>query len=185
MSGFRDKMQNAFVGRNGADELGRMCGLISMVAFILSMICGLFSGLLNTFFFIIGMTLLFYCFFRMFSANVAKRRQENAVYLQRFSAFQAQGRERRSQREAKKVVREAYKATKPESKFKSGKAKKAKSDAKNGTPEGGKARTAATVGPDSITLTCDKCGQSLKIPRGKGTIKVTCPKCKNTFTMKS
>ncbi len=33
--------------------------------------------------------------------------------------------------------------------------------------------------------TCKQCGQSLRVPKGKGTLKVTCPKCKNSFTTKS
>lgn len=33
--------------------------------------------------------------------------------------------------------------------------------------------------------TCKKCGQSLRVPKGKGTVKVTCPKCKESFTAKS
>lgn len=32
---------------------------------------------------------------------------------------------------------------------------------------------------------CKNCGQSLRVPKGKGTIKVTCPKCGASFTTKS
>lgn len=32
---------------------------------------------------------------------------------------------------------------------------------------------------------CETCGQRLRIPKGKGTVKVTCPKCHTTFTTKS
>jgi len=28
---------------------------------------------------------------------------------------------------------------------------------------------------------CSKCGQRLRVPRGKGRIRITCPKCKNEF----
>ena len=34
-------------------------------------------------------------------------------------------------------------------------------------------------------LKCPQCGQSLTVPKGKGTLKVTCPKCRNQFTTKS
>lgn len=33
--------------------------------------------------------------------------------------------------------------------------------------------------------TCKQCGQSLRVPKGKGTVRVSCPKCKNSFTTKS
>jgi predicted Zn-ribbon and HTH transcriptional regulator len=32
---------------------------------------------------------------------------------------------------------------------------------------------------------CKNCGQNLRVPKGKGKIKVTCPKCKSTFIKKS
>ena len=32
---------------------------------------------------------------------------------------------------------------------------------------------------------CAQCGQSLSVPKGKGTLRVTCPKCHATTTVKS
>ena len=29
---------------------------------------------------------------------------------------------------------------------------------------------------------CRNCGQIVRVPRGKGTVKIICPKCRNTFT---
>ncbi len=34
-------------------------------------------------------------------------------------------------------------------------------------------------------FTCSQCGQSLSVPKGKGTLKVTCPKCKAETIIKS
>lgn len=34
-------------------------------------------------------------------------------------------------------------------------------------------------------LKCPQCGQSLSVPRGKGTLRVTCPKCRAQTTVKS
>ena len=34
-------------------------------------------------------------------------------------------------------------------------------------------------------FTCKGCGQVLSVPRGKGTLRVVCPKCKTESTMKS
>ena len=32
---------------------------------------------------------------------------------------------------------------------------------------------------------CPKCGQQLRVPRGRGKISITCPKCGNQFIKKS
>ena len=32
---------------------------------------------------------------------------------------------------------------------------------------------------------CPKCGQVVRTPKGKGTIRITCPKCRETFVRKS
>ncbi|MDF2878421.1 MAG: Zn-finger containing protein [Clostridia bacterium] len=32
---------------------------------------------------------------------------------------------------------------------------------------------------------CPQCGQSLRVPRGRGRIRITCPQCKNEFSKKS
>ncbi len=32
---------------------------------------------------------------------------------------------------------------------------------------------------------CPKCGQTVRVPRGRGQIEITCPKCGKTFTRKS
>ena len=32
---------------------------------------------------------------------------------------------------------------------------------------------------------CPKCGQKIRIPRGKGMVEITCPKCRGTFIRRS
>ena len=32
---------------------------------------------------------------------------------------------------------------------------------------------------------CEQCGQALSVPKGKGTLRVTCPKCQHKTTIKS
>ena len=36
-----------------------------------------------------------------------------------------------------------------------------------------------------IVVKCDNCSAKLRVPRGKGTIKVTCPKCKSNKIVKT
>ncbi|WP_225749547.1 MULTISPECIES: hypothetical protein [unclassified Paraeggerthella] len=37
----------------------------------------------------------------------------------------------------------------------------------------------------TLYFTCKNCGQALSVPRGKGTLRVVCPKCKTEITKKS
>jgi hypothetical protein len=46
-------------------------------------------------------------------------------------------------------------------------------------------RSASPKDPTKLYFTCARCNQSLSVPRGKGTLKITCPKCKNQTTIKS
>lgn len=34
-------------------------------------------------------------------------------------------------------------------------------------------------------LKCPQCGQSLSVPKGKGALRVTCPRCRNRFDVRS
>ena len=63
------------VGRYGADELGRFISVSTLVCLLVS----LFTkwGILYW----IGLFLIFYTYFRMFSKNVSKRYQENQKFL--------------------------------------------------------------------------------------------------------
>lgn len=36
-----------------------------------------------------------------------------------------------------------------------------------------------------MVIRCDQCSAKLRVPRGKGTIKVTCPKCQSSQTIKT
>lgn len=38
---------------------------------------------------------------------------------------------------------------------------------------------------DHKYVTCSKCGQKLRLPKGKGKVKVKCPKCGNKFEARS
>ena len=69
------KMQQFMVGRYGADELGRFISVSTLVCLLVS----LFTkwGILYW----IGLFLIFYTYFRMFSKNVSKRYQENQKFL--------------------------------------------------------------------------------------------------------
>ncbi|MDN5351546.1 MAG: glutaredoxin 3 [Clostridiales bacterium] len=38
---------------------------------------------------------------------------------------------------------------------------------------------------DYTVEACPKCGQRARVPKGKGTVRITCKQCQNTFTLKT
>lgn len=120
-------------GRNGVDQLGRAVTVGTLVLLLLSMFT---TGRLRELMFILVLAGIVYMYFRMFSRNVAKRRAENARYLQRTQSvrtwFRSLG-ERWKQRRDYKFFR------------------------------------------------CPSCGTLLRVPKGKGKIKIVCRKCGNSF----
>lgn len=120
-------------GRNGVDQLGRAVTVGTLVLLLLSMFT---TGRLRELMFILVLAGIVYMYFRMFSRNVAKRRAENARYLQRTQSvrtwFRSLG-ERWKQRR------------------------------------------------DYKFFCCPSCGTLLRVPKGKGKIKIVCRKCGNSF----
>ena len=49
----------------------------------------------------------------------------------------------------------------------------------------GKKKKRIAESKDYHIYKCPSCGQKIRIPRGKGKIAITCPKCKNEFIKKS
>lgn len=66
--------QRFMSGRYGSDQFGKFLSMVSLVLLIL----GLFLGSIPYW---LGLFLLLYCYFRMFSRNISKRYAENQKYL--------------------------------------------------------------------------------------------------------
>lgn len=130
----REKLQRFMAGRYGADELSRFCMILTMILLVVS----LFTkwGILYW----LGLALMIYSYFRIFSRNIPKRYAENQKYRNlryRLVVKKDQMKKRWSQR---KIYR-FYK--------------------------------------------CPQCRQNVRVPRGRGKICITCPKCRTEFIKKS
>lgn len=132
MNDFLEKMNARMAtvaqGANGPDTLGRV-----------AMGAGLVFGLLNLFFYSLVLSMLSfmciaYALYRLFSRNVAQRKDENEHFLDLLKRPSA-ARQRRKQKAADRGV--------------------------------------------LVRVDCEECGQGLSVPKGKGTIRVVCPKCQH------
>ncbi|MDD4850829.1 MAG: hypothetical protein PHO10_09065 [Gemmiger sp.] len=125
--------QRFMSGRYGNDQFSSFLCVTSLVLLLLGMFV---SGIL----YYLGLGLLVYCYFRMLSRNLQKRRAENQWYLQRravvtgwFSKYKT----RFSQRATYRYFR------------------------------------------------CPRCHQEIRVPRGRGKISISCPKCGTQFIKRS
>ena len=124
-------------GRNGNDELNRFLLMADLFILLLAV---LFRKSIGSFLVMIAILLLVIIYFRMFSKNVVRRRQENGKYLMLYSRVESQARLRRDQWTQRK-----------EYKF----------------------------------FVCPACKTTLRVPRGRGKVKIVCRKCGNSFIGKT
>ena len=120
-------------GRNGPDQLSRALTALLLAVLILSMFAEARLSRILMALFMLG---VIYLYFRIFSRNVSRRREENAAYMQRTTSIRAWFRslgERWRQRRDYKFFR------------------------------------------------CPMCRTLLRVPKGKGKIKIVCRKCGNSF----
>lgn len=130
----RGRIQQFMRGRYGFDELSRMYLVMTIVLMILSMFVK------NRWIYLLGLVLLVYCYYRAFSKNLEKRRQENQKFCNIRYQSAVKWNTWKQHQEQKKIYR-FYK--------------------------------------------CPQCKQKVRVPKGKGKICITCPKCRTEFIKKS
>ena len=121
-------------GRNGADQLSRFLSYVALALIVANLF------LRGTVLWVLSLLVLAYAYFRMFSKNVARRREENAKYLRLKNKLTG----------GVKNCADRWKQRKEFAFFR-----------------------------------CPDCRAMLRVPRGKGRLRVTCRKCGNTFEKKT
>ena len=145
-------------GRHGNDEFSQFLMIAGIVLIFASNF--LRTGLLHT----LGWVMLFYAYFRVMSRNISKRQQENFKFLQM---------------KAKLLGRGGSKNTSTKTSWKQRRAEK--KQAKQQQTDYSQYQQEADV-ENYNYYRCRNCGQIVRVPKGKGTVKITCPECRNTFT---
>lgn len=133
MARARERTASFMIGRYGNDPLNNAILIASLILLLLSSFVG---GL----FFPLAVILLGFSYYRMFSRNIYKRRDENEKYLRIKGKIVSQF----------NMLKERWKQRK-EYKF----------------------------------FTCPSCHTNLRVPRGRGKIKIVCRKCGHSFVGKS
>lgn len=104
------------------------------------------------FVYLAGLALLIYAYFRIVSRNIYKRQKENQKYL---------------------AIRAKF------SRKKSGGSVNNWQQGNTGYGQG--AAGGRNENAQYNFYRCRNCGQTVRVPKGKGTIKITCPSCGNSF----
>ena len=82
----RDKLMRFMVGRNGNDQLNLFLYAVDAVLLIAATLIG---GQVGRWMWVAVLALLGYIYFRMFSRNLTKRREENGKFLRMLYSVQA------------------------------------------------------------------------------------------------
>lgn len=155
------KLQSFMMGRNGADRLARWALGTSIVFLFINIFAP------NVVCSVLSYVLLFYCVYRMFSGNIAARQAENLKFEEFLGKFTRRG-------PGGGQAGSAGSAKGSGAAAKGAGANGAAADAFRSKADGSK-----------MTFVCENCGQSLSVPKGRGTLKVTCPKCSHQQKVKS
>ena len=128
-----NRIQSFLMGRNGPDALSKATSVLACVLLIISMFT---HGVASNILWILALLALVVSYFRMFSRNLERRRQENRRFLERTAPIARKLRQLRMRRQQRNIY----------SFFK-----------------------------------CPACGTVLRVPKGKGRVRVTCKACGHKF----
>lgn len=179
-----EKIQSFMVGRNGSDRLGRWALGGAVVLMAIDMFIP------NVVLMAASYALLFYSVYRMFSTNVSARASENARFEELLDKlpFGKGG----SKGGGKGAGQGGSRWGQGGTGTGAGKASWGKGGSKgNGANGHGRTKPGSARGNKQgatqakLHIVCEKCGQSLSVPAGRGTLKVTCPKCSHQMKVKS
>lgn len=157
-SSFSEKYRNFMARRNGPDQLSRDTLILSLVLIVIALFL---RDTARAILLILGLATLIYSYFRMFSSNVSARSSENSAYLQRRTTV-------------------VDKVSKP---FR--KASSAGSEAAEQAQRRARQAQRQVKDRDHRYFSCPKCGQAVRVPKGAGKIRVTCPNCGEKFEKKA
>lgn len=137
---FNKKLQDWMYGRNGPDDIVRVCANIALVIVVVDLLLQVLFHIDVHWVTYIALALIAYAWWRLASKNVAARARENEAFMSKLGP-------------ARPWVSSPSATLQEHRKFK--------------------------------RLTCPSCGQKARVPRGTGTVRVTCRRCHTKFEGKA
>ena len=151
-------------GRYGQDQFNRFLMYVELAFFVLALILRIFTSRGGIFYYLC-FAVIIYMYFRMFSKNIYKRRKENETYL-------------RIKYKVETFFKDKFGRSSSDGRASSRRANRAAS---------GSTRRGSEINYDDMfkIYRCPTCGQKIRVPKGKGRIRITCPRCKGQFIKKT
>ena len=81
----KEKLMRFMEGRYGSDQFSQFLLVVGLISLVVSMLLN--GNAVGNVFYLLGLLVLIYCYFRMFSRNVSKRYAENESYLAKTSGI--------------------------------------------------------------------------------------------------
>ena len=134
MNRFREKVMRFMQGRNGFDQFSQFLNMVILGIFVVS----LFVKWAPIYY--LGLALLVYMYFRVFSKNIPKRYAENQKFCNMRYDAAIKWNKKKKEWEQRKIYR---------------------------------------------FYRCPMCKQRVRVPKGRGKICITCPKCREEFVRRS
>jgi ribosomal protein L37AE/L43A len=163
-SNFQEKYRSFMARRNGPDDLGRDLFVLGVVLLVLGALLN--GGMVGALFLLLGLAAIVYAYFQMFSTKIDQRRAANRAYVAK-----------------RNEVLGKLKA--PFAKAGTGKAAGKAQEYAQRAQRAAEQAKAAAADKDHRYFACPKCKQAVRVPKGAGKIRVTCPKCGEKFQKKA
>ncbi|MDO5519606.1 MAG: hypothetical protein Q4G58_03830 [bacterium] len=150
-----DRFRQWMVGRYGSDQLNMTLLVVYLIFSIITSATGWFLTLLLSY------ASILMIFYRMFSKNISKRYAENQKFLQLVAPITKRIGKGRTGYQGNPYQNNPYQTNRTE------KRRKPKTD------------------KDHKIFQCGKCGQMIRVPKGKGKIAIKCPRCGQEFVKRT
>ncbi len=153
-----DRFRQWMIGRYGSDQLN----IALLVVYVILSIVLSFTG--SVIVLALSYVLFVVIFYRMFSRNISKRTAENQKFMKIYGPIRSKLPHRNGRSSSGYYGQNPY-----GNPYGAGSQRRTKSYGKPKTDKNHK------------IFQCGKCGQMIRVPKGKGKIAITCPSCKQEF----